>query len=128
MNRVKRLFRNSETLRRVSLSSANSSIWELVRRWYIISQLIKSCGSGEIKLGDATDYSSYWKLWRYVAGYLAKQMGLPGSEVGCASNGTMFLKFHWWAHYNKKSTQDIITVHDILVSSNLEATILRVRC
>lgn len=110
----------------VSLSSANSiNIGRLAPQvvYYVraYADLVKS---GKIKVGDKVDYVvPTGNFGDILAGYFAKQMGLPVGKLVCASNAnnvlTDFLKT---GHYDRKRPfyKTVSPSMDILVSSNLE--------
>ena len=110
----------------VSLSSANSiNIGRLAPQvvYYVraYADLVKS---GKIKVGDKVDYVvPTGNFGDILAGYFAKELGLPVGKLVCASNAnnvlTDFLKT---GHYDRKRPfyKTVSPSMDILVSSNLE--------
>ena len=109
-----------------ALSSANSiNIGRLapqvVYYFRAYGDLVKS---GRIRLGDAVDYTvPTGNFGDILAGYFARQMGLPVGRLICASNANDVLtEFLTTGRYDKrrpfyKTTSPSM---DILVSSNLE--------
>ena len=124
---VKRLFQEiPRPCEGVSLSSANSiNIGRLVPQVVYYFAAYKSLvDAGEIKLGDTVDYTvPTGNFGDIMAGYLAKQMGLPVGKLVCASNkNDVLTEFLETGHYNKKREfyKTSSPSMDILVSSNLE--------
>ncbi len=110
----------------VKLSSANSINWgRLVPQIvYYVSSYLSLCENGDIKYGDEVDYCvPTGNFGDIMAGWYAKQMGLPVGKLICASNKNNVLsEFFSKGYYNanrefhKTSSPSM----DILVSSNLE--------
>lgn len=124
---VKSLFREiPKPCSGVSLSSANSiNIGRLVPQVvYYFSAYKSLIEVGDIQLGDAVDYTvPTGNFGDIMAGYLAKQMGLPVGKLICASNrNDVLAEFLETGHYNKKRHfyKTSSPSMDILVSSNLE--------
>lgn len=110
----------------IRLSSANSInigrlIPQMVYYFYAYAQLVKT---GEIKLGDKINYIvPTGNFGNILAGYYAKQIGLPVNKLVCASNDNNVLyDFIQSGEYNRKRNflKTISPSMDILISSNLE--------
>ena len=128
---VKRVFADKEIAarlaqRNICLSSANSINWgrlapQIVYYFAAYAQLLKA---GKIAFGDEVDFCvPTGNFGDILAGYYAKQMGLPVGRLGCASNQnnvlTDFLRTGVYTArraFYKTSSPSM----DILVSSNLE--------
>ena len=128
---VKRVFADKETAarlaqRNICLSSANSINWgrlapQIVYYFAAYAQLLKA---GKIAFGDEVDFCvPTGNFGDILAGYYAKQMGLPVGRLVCASNQnnvlTDFLRTGVYTArraFYKTSSPSM----DILVSSNLE--------
>ncbi len=128
---VKRVFGNAEiaatlAAQNICLSSANSINWgrlvpQVVYYFAAYAQLLQQ---GAIKMGDAVDFCvPTGNFGDILAGYYAKQMGLPVGKLVCASNkNNVLTDFFETGVYNArrdfyKTTSPSM---DILVSSNLE--------
>lgn len=110
----------------ICLSSANSINWgrlvpQVVYYFAAYAQLL---GQGAIAMGDAVDFCvPTGNFGDILAGYYAKQMGLPVGKLVCASNqNNVLTDFFETGVYNArrdfyKTTSPSM---DILVSSNLE--------
>ncbi|MEG2403446.1 MAG: threonine synthase, partial [Oscillospiraceae bacterium] len=128
---VKKAFRNSELSKELlckgeKLSSANSINWgrlvpQLVYYFYSYFTLVNN---KEISLGDKVDFCvPTGNFGDILAGYYAKQMGLPINKLICASNKNNVLsEFINTGVYNAKREfyKTTSPSMDILVSSNLE--------
>ena len=128
---VKRVFADKEIAarlaqRNICLSSANSINWgrlapQIVSYFAAYAQLLKA---GKIAFGDEVDFCvPTGNFGDILAGYYAKQMGLPVGRLVCASNQnnvlTDFLRTGVYTarrEFYKTSSPSM----DILVSSNLE--------
>ena len=128
---VKRVFADKEIAarlaqRNICLSSANSINWgrlapQIVYYFAAYAQLLKA---GKIAFGDEVDFCvPTGNFGDILAGYYAKQMGLPVGRLVCASNQnnvlTDFLRTGVYTarrEFYKTSSPSM----DILVSSNLE--------
>ena len=128
---VKRVFADKEIAarlaqRNICLSSANSINWgrlapQIVYYFAAYAQLLKA---GKIAFGDEVDFCvPTGNFGDILAGYYAKQMGLPVGRLVCASNQnnvlTDFLRTGVYTArraFYKTSSPSM----DILVSSNLE--------
>lgn len=134
---VKKVFGDkaiAETLaqRSVRLSSANSINWgrlvpQIVYYFAAYAQLVRT---NEIKIGQQVDFCvPTGNFGDILAGYYAKQMGLPVGRLVCASNQnnvlTDFLTTGTYTakrEFYKTSSPSM----DILVSSNLERLLYHV--
>ena len=110
----------------VSLSSANSiNIGRLAPQVvYYVRAYADLVNAGRIKVGDRVDYVvPTGNFGDILAGYFAKEMGLPDGSLVCASNAnnvlTDFLKT---GRYDRRRPfyKTVSPSMDILVSSNLE--------
>ncbi len=128
---VKRAFGDAqlaETLaqRGVRFSSANSINWgRLVPQVvYYATSYLKVCQSGDIKMGEELDFCvPTGNFGDIMAGWYAKQMGVPVGRLLCASNqNNVLTEFLESGHYNAKRPfyKTSSPSMDILVSSNLE--------
>ena len=118
--------------RNIRLSSANSINWgrlvpQIVYYFAAYAQLLKA---GKIAFGDKVDFCvPTGNFGDILAGYYAKQMGLPVGKLVCASNEnnvlTDFLTTGTYTAKRKffKTTSPSM---DILVSSNLERLLYHV--
>ncbi len=128
---VKRVFGNAEiaqtlAAQNICLSSANSINWgrlvpQVVYYFAAYAQLLQQ---DAIKMGDVVDFCvPTGNFGDILAGYYAKQMGLPVGKLVCASNkNNVLTDFFETGVYNArrdfyKTTSPSM---DILVSSNLE--------
>lgn len=110
----------------IELSSANSInigrlIPQIVYYFYSYMKLIES---GEIKFGEEINFSvPTGNFGNILAGYYAKQMGLPINKLICASNENNvlynFLKTGVYDR-NRELKKTNTPSMDILISSNLE--------
>ncbi|MGN0708156.1 MAG: threonine synthase [Faecalibacterium sp.] len=118
--------------RDIRLSSANSINWgrlvpQIVYYFAAYAQLLKA---GRVAFGDKVDFCvPTGNFGDILAGYYAKQMGLPVGKLVCASNQnnvlTDFLSTGTYAarrEFYKTSSPSM----DILVSSNLERLLYHV--
>lgn len=110
----------------VKLSSANSINWgRLVPQIvYYFSAYADLLQAGKIKLGDEINFSvPTGNFGNILAGFYAKQMGLPVHKLICASNAnnvlTDFLRTGIYDR-NREFYKTITPSMDILISSNLE--------
>ena len=124
---VKKLFREiPKPCDGVSLSSANSiNIGRLVPQVvYYFSAYRQLLDMGEIQDGDKVNFVvPTGNFGDIMAGYFAREMGLPVGRLVCASNCNDVLReFLETGHYNRKRDFHKTTSPsmDILVSSNLE--------
>ncbi len=116
------LWQNSEA----RLSSANSINWgRLVPQIvYYVSSYLSLCASGSIAYGEPVDYCvPTGNFGNIMAGWYAKQMGLPIGRLVCAANKNNVLAdfistgtYNIKREFHKTSSPSM----DILVSSNLE--------
>ncbi|MHB1393646.1 MAG: threonine synthase [Clostridia bacterium] len=128
---VKQMFTDEELLQRMVgrnciFSSANSiNIGRLIPQIvYYFHAYLQLCRTGDIKTGEEINFTvPTGNFGNILAGYYAKNMGLPVKTLICASNENKVLyDFMKTGIYNKKRNF-IITMSpsmDILVSSNLE--------
>lgn len=126
---VKQAMSNQEVLASldgVTLSSANSiNIGRLVPQIvYYYSSYAKLVNSGAIALGDAVNYAvPTGNFGDILAGWIAKQLGLPIHKLICASNRNHVLTdFLQTGIYSVKRPfhTTMSPSMDILISSNLE--------
>lgn len=110
----------------IKLSSANSInigrlIPQMVYYVYAYAQLVEN---NKIKLGDKVNFIvPTGNFGNILAGYYAKQVGLPVNKLVCASNDNNVLyDFLNTGNYNRKRNflKTISPSMDILISSNLE--------
>ncbi len=108
------------------LSSANSINWgrlvpQIVYYFYSYASLVES---GAVKAGEKVNFCvPTGNFGDILAGYYAKQMGLPVGELICASNkNNVLTDFFKTGVYNAKRDfyKTTSPSMDILVSSNLE--------
>ncbi len=113
----------------VVLSSANSiNFGRLAPQIaYYFSSYADIVNSGEIKLGDKIDFCvPTGNFGNILAGYYAKQMGLPIDKLVCASNqNNVLTDFFDTGIYNidREFYKSASPSMDILISSNLERLI-----
>ena len=113
----------------VVLSSANSiNFGRLVPQIaYYFSAYCDLVNSGEIKVGDKINFCvPTGNFGNILAGYYAKQMGLPVEKLICASNNNNVLtEFFCEGTYdvNREFFKTMSPSMDILISSNLERLI-----
>lgn len=107
-------------------SSANSiNIGRLIPQvayyWYAYCTLVNA---GKIKSGDLINFTvPTGNFGNILAGYFAKQMGLPVNKFICASNSNKVLYDFFKTGIYDKNREFILTTSpsmDILISSNLE--------
>ena len=110
----------------LKLSSANSINWGRLAPQiaYYFSAYQSLCETGQIQSGDAVNFVvPTGNFGNILAGYYAKQMGLPINRLICASNDnnvlTDFLRTGVYDR-NRPFQQTISPSMDILISSNLE--------
>ena len=126
-NGVKRIFTEiPHPAEGVSLSSANSiNIGRLVPQVvYYFAAYAALVKAGRIQAGDPVDYTvPTGNFGDIMAGFFAREMGLPVGRLVCASNkNDVLTEFLTTGHYNRvrefhKTTSPSM---DILISSNLE--------
>ena len=115
-----------EACKHMKLSSANSiNIGRLLPQIvYYFDSYAKLVNHGDIQLNDAVNFVvPSGNFGNILAGYLAKQLGLPIKKLVCASNSNNVLTdFIRTGTYNANRTfiPTISPSMDILVSSNLE--------
>ena len=118
--------------RNIRLSSANSINWgrlvpQIVYYFAAYAQLLKA---GKITFGDEVDFCvPTGNFGDILAGYYAKQMGLPVGRLVCASNqNTLLTDFLSTGTYTAKREfyKTTSPSMDILVSSNLERLLYHV--
>ena len=128
---VKRAFANKELAaelagKNVVLSSANSINWgrlvpQIVYYFAAYSRLVRS---GKVTMGEKVDFCvPTGNFGDILAGYYAKQMGLPVGKLVCASNrNNVLTDFFATGTYNARRDfyRTTSPSMDILVSSNLE--------
>ncbi len=123
---VKNIFANLKLPEGVVLSSANSiNIGRLAPQVaYYFKAYRDLMANGEIKMGDKVNFVvPTGNFGDILAGYFAKQMGLPVGKLVCASNENKVLTdFFENGVYNKNRSFHITKSPsmDILISSNLE--------
>lgn len=128
---VKRLFSDTELAGRLDekgwfLSSANSINWGrlLPQIAYYFSAYCDCVSAGMIKIGDKIDFCvPTGNFGNILAGWYAKQMGLPVGKFICASNANNVLTdFISTGVYNRNRPfyTTVSPSMDILISSNLE--------
>lgn len=131
---VKNIFTSEEIRaklleKNVVLSSANSmNFGRLVPQVsYYFSAYADLVNSNEIKIGDKVNFVvPTGNFGNILAGYYAKQMGLPIDKLVCASNSNNVLtEFFANGTYdaNREFFKTISPSMDILISSNLERLI-----
>ena len=134
---VKRVFGDKEIAaqlaqRNIRLSSANSINWgrlvpQIVYYFAAYAQLLKA---GKIAFGDKVDFCvPTGNFGDILAGYYAKQMGLPVGKLVCASNeNNVLTDFLTTGTYTAKREffKTTSPSMDILVSSNLERLLYHV--
>lgn len=126
---VSREFNDKLHKKGVILSSANSmNFGRLVPQiTYYFSAYVDLLSSGEIKLGDKINFVvPTGNFGNILAGYYAKQMGLPINKLVCASNSNKVLTdFFIGGTYdaNREFFKTVSPSMDILISSNLERLI-----
>lgn len=133
-NTVKRIFTDPEMAKEleksnIKLSSANSINWgRLVPQiTYYFSTYCDLVESGEIEIGEKVNYCvPSGNFGNILAGYYAKQMGLPIAKLICASNkNNVLTDFIKKGEYdvNREFYKTTSPSMDILISSNLERLI-----
>lgn len=134
---VKRIFsdKNIESKLKdkgIVFSSANSiSFGRLVPQiTYYFSAYCDLVASEEISLGDSVDFVvPTGNFGNILAGYYAKQMGLPIGKLVCASNSNNVLtEFFLTGEYdaNREFFKTTSPSMDILISSNLERLVFEI--
>lgn len=128
---VKRVFANAElagelAAKGVELSSANSINWgrlapQIAYYFSAYQHLLKE---GTVQMGEPVDFCvPTGNFGDILAGWYAKQMGLPVGRLVCASNkNNVLTEFFETGRYDAKRTfyRTSSPSMDILVSSNLE--------
>ena len=118
--------------RNIRLSSANSINWgrlvpQIVYYFAAYAQLLKA---GKIAFGDEVDFCvPTGNFGDILAGYYAKQMGLPVGRLVCASNkNNVLTDFLRTGTYDARRTfyKTTSPSMDILISSNLERLLYHV--
>ena len=118
--------------RNIRLSSANSINWgrlvpQIVYYFAAYAQLLKA---GKVRFGDKVDFCvPTGNFGDILAGYYAKQMGLPVGKLVCASNkNNVLTDFIKTGTYDARRTfyKTTSPSMDILISSNLERLIYRI--
>ena len=128
---VKRIFGDRELAERLSekgwfLSSANSINWGrlLPQIVYYFSAYCDFVNSGRIKCGEPVNFCvPTGNFGNILAGWMAKEMGLPATRFVCASNANNVLTdFIETGVYDRRRPFHLTSSPsmDILVSSNLE--------
>jgi len=108
------------------LSSANSINWgRLVPQIvYYFSAYADLCQAGTIKAGEEVNFTvPTGNFGNILAGFYARQMGLPVGKLICASNANNVLTDFLQTGYYDKNREFFKTITpsmDILISSNLE--------
>ena len=115
-----------EACKHMKLSSANSiNIGRLLPQIvYYFDSYAKLVNRGDIQLGDVVNFVvPSGNFGNILAGFLAKQLGLPVKKLVCASNSnnvlTEFIRTGTY-NANRAFIPTISPSMDILVSSNLE--------
>lgn len=97
---------------------------------YYFSAYCDLVNSGEIKLGDEINFTvPTGNFGNILAGYYAKQMGLPINKLICASNSNNVLtEFFANGTYdaNREFFKTVSPSMDILISSNLERLVFEI--
>lgn len=128
---VKEAFANKTLLAEIDamgcqFSSANSINWGrlLPQIVYYFSAYMQLVRAGEIKLGEDIDFTvPTGNFGNILAGWFAREMGLPVGKLVCASNANDVLDdFIRTGTYdaNRKFVKTNSPSMDILISSNLE--------
>lgn len=128
---VKKIFTSKEDIDRLKekgyiLSSANSINWGRLAPQivYYFSAYADLVSQGEISLGDKINFAvPSGNFGNILAGFYAKQMGLPVEKLICASNiNNVLTDFFSTGEYdvNREFFKTMSPSMDILVSSNLE--------
>ena len=134
---VKRVFGDASVAeelekRNICLSSANSINWgrlvpQIVYYFYAYFRLVEQ---GNVAWGQPVDFCvPTGNFGDILAGYYAKQMGLPVGKLVCASNkNNVLTDFIKTGTYDARRTfyKTTSPSMDILVSSNLERLIYRI--
>lgn len=134
---VKKIFCDPECVQKFKeagylLSSANSINWGrlLPQIIYYFSTYLDLLEAGEIKEGETINFAvPSGNFGNILAGFYAKQMGLPINKLICASNSNNVLTdFLTTGHYNacRILQKTISPSMDILISSNTERLIFEV--
>lgn len=134
---VKKIFCDSESIELFKkagylLSSANSINWGrlLPQIIYYFSTYLDLLAAGEIKEGEKINFVvPSGNFGNILAGFYAKQMGLPVNKLICASNSNNVLTdFLTTGRYNacRVLQKTISPSMDILISSNTERLIFEI--
>lgn len=138
-NGVKKIF-SDQSLRKslsqsgIELSSANSINWGRLcpQIVYYVKSYIDLVANGNIKAGEAVNYCvPTGNFGNILAGYYAKQMGVPINKLICASNKNNILSDFFSSGVYDSNRQFYKTNSpsmDILISSNLERFLFEVTC
>lgn len=130
-NGVKRIFTDDKMISKLaannmSFSSANSINWgRLVPQIvYYFSSYCDMLEAGQIQLGDKVNFVvPTGNFGNILAGFYAKQMGLPITQLVCASNANNILTDFLTTGTYDRNREFYMTASpsmDILISSNLE--------
>ena len=136
---VKRVFGDASVAeelekRNICLSSANSINWgrlvpQIVYYFYAYFRLVEQ---GNVAWGQPVDFCvPTGNFGDILAGYYAKQMGLPVGKLVCASNkNNVLTDFIKTGTYDARRTfyKTTSPSMDILISSNLERLLYHVSC
>jgi len=131
---VKKIFTDKELVKQLDemdivFSSANSInigrlLPQIVYYFYAYTRLVKQ---GHINTGDLINFSvPTGNFGNILAGYMAKEMGLPINKLICASNDNKVLYDFFTTGLYNKNREFVLTTSpsmDILISSNLERLI-----
>ena len=135
---VKRIFadtdiKNKLAERGFALSSANSINWGrlMPQIVYYFTSYCQMVNGGEIEMGEEINFCvPCGNFGNILAGWYAKQMGLPIKNLICASNSNKVLTdFFNTGKYSLKGREFIKTTSpsmDILISSNLERLVFEI--
>ncbi|MDD2370661.1 MAG: threonine synthase [Firmicutes bacterium] len=130
-NGVKELFSNTDITKKLgninhTFSSANSINWgRLVPQIvYYFESYVQLLNSGTIKIGEKINFTvPTGNFGNILAGYYAKEMGLPIKKLICAANANDVLKKFFDTGIYNRNREFVKTLSpsmDILISSNLE--------
>ena len=123
---VKHIFAEVKPTEKAELSSANSiNIGRLAPQVvYYFRSYADLCRMGRVKVGDKVDFAvPTGNFGDILAGYFARELGLPVGRLVCASNANNVLtEFLRTGRYdrNRPFYKTVSPSMDILVSSNLE--------
>lgn len=119
-------FKSELSYKGIKLSSANSiNVGRLIPQIvYYVYAYVKLVENNKIELGDKINFVvPTGNFGNILAGYYAKQIGLPINKLICASNeNNVLYDFLHTGSYNRKRKflKTISPSMDILISSNLE--------